>query len=112
MSTSAFQGWLDAFFASYYRHRPVNATFIGIHTYDDRLPDYSDAGVDAVRADTDTLLAQLRALPAEPLSEADQIDRRLAEGFLEIQRWEYDSAHFQAGNPCVYTGEAAFGALS
>ena len=32
---------LDAFFESYYRLRPVNATFTGVHDYDDRLPDWS-----------------------------------------------------------------------
>ncbi len=38
----AFNKWLDDFFHSYYRHRPVNATFIGVHDYDDRLPDFSE----------------------------------------------------------------------
>jgi hypothetical protein len=37
-STPAFSAWLDHFFASYFRHRPVNATFVGVHAYDDRLP--------------------------------------------------------------------------
>ena len=30
---------LDAFFSAYYRRRPVNATFTGVHDFDDRLPD-------------------------------------------------------------------------
>ncbi len=36
-----FGAWLGRFFASYYRHRPVNATFIGEHDYDPLLPDFS-----------------------------------------------------------------------
>lgn len=108
----AFTSWLDAFFASYYRHRPVNATFVGVHDYDDRLPDYSEQGIAAVQSDMAALLQQLGELPAEPLNDAEMLDRRLAEGFLQIQRWEYDSLHFARGNPCVYTGEAAFGMLS
>jgi hypothetical protein len=32
----AFKAWLDDFFSAYYRHHPVNATFIGVHQYDDR----------------------------------------------------------------------------
>lgn len=32
------RAWLDAFFAAYYRHRPVNATCIGAHTHDNYLP--------------------------------------------------------------------------
>ncbi|HEU5012879.1 MAG TPA: DUF885 domain-containing protein [Roseiflexaceae bacterium] len=108
----AFQNWLDAFFASYYRHRPVNATFVGVHDYDDRLPDFSEQGIAAVQSDMAALLQQLGVLPDEPLRAAETLDRRLAEGFLRIQQWEYDSLHFARGNPCVYTGEAAFGVLS
>ena len=108
----AFSAWLDDFFASYYRHRPVNATFIGLHDYDDRLPDYSESGVGDALADAQTLLSRLAALPPEPLNVAQRLDRRLAEGFLRIQRWEYDSPHFRWQNPSLHTGEAIFGVLS
>ncbi len=114
MSTDApaFTAWLNDFFDHYYRRRPVNATFIGVHTYDDRLPDYSDNGAGDTLAEMGTLLARLKSLPAESLSVTESIDRRLAEGFLKIQDWEYRSSHFQAGNPSTYTGEAIFGLIS
>jgi uncharacterized protein (DUF885 family) len=110
----AFGEWLDRFFASYYRHRPVNATFVGVHEHDDRLPDCSEQGMAAMLGDAEALLAQLRALPAEELSPAEAVDRRLAEGFLEIQRWEARSAQFgfPLRNPSLVTGEAVFGVLS
>ena len=48
--------WLDSFFAQYYRHRPVNATFIGRHETDHRLPDLSENGAgDCLAAMTDLL---------------------------------------------------------
>src|SRR4051794_37235003 len=108
----AFTAWLDDFFASYYQHRPVNATFIGIHAHDHRLPNYSEHGLGDALADAETLLARLHDLPNEPLSAAEAIDHKLAAGFLNIQRWELRSRHFQHGNPCAYTGEAAFGIIS
>lgn len=101
--------WLDRFFRSYYQHRPVNATFIGVHDYDHRLPDFSEAGTADVLAEMQQLLAT-RPVLADPSAEA--IDLRLARGFLEIQIWEYQSDHFHRGNPCLYTGEATFGAMS
>jgi uncharacterized protein (DUF885 family) len=110
-SAPAFSAWLDDFFASYYRHRPVNATFIGMHEHDDRLPDYSDSGVGDALGDAEGLLSRLAALAPEPLDAAQRLDRRLAEGFLRIQRWEYDSPHFRWQNPSLYTGEAIFGVL-
>jgi len=108
----AFAAWLDDFFAAYYRRRPVNATFIGIHTWDDRLPDLSEAGMDETAAEMATLLSRLGDLPSEPLTPAERLDRRLAEGFLEIQLWESGSGHFARGNPSLYIGEAVFGAMS
>ena len=108
----AFTAWLDDFFASYYQHRPVNATFIGVHAHDERLPDYSEHGLGDALADAEALLSRLRDLPNELLSAAEAIDRKLALGFLDIQRWELRSQHFQHGNPCAYTGEAAFGIIS
>jgi len=105
--------WLDAFFASYYRHRPVNATFIGVHQYDDRLPDYSPAGVAAVRAEMAALLRQLDdGSVAPPATPAEATDLTLARGFLALQSWEYDSSHFVTANPTVYTGEAIFGVIA
>ena len=41
----AFTLWLDDVLASFWRHRPVTATYAGVHAYDDRLPDYSEHGV-------------------------------------------------------------------
>jgi uncharacterized protein (DUF885 family) len=108
----AFDAWLDDFFASYYRHRPVNATFIGWHEHDHRLPDLSDAGIDAVRSEMQTLRRRLTILPGEPLSDAQTIDQRLAAGFLEIQEWEYEAPTFWRGNPSLATGEAVFGIIS
>ncbi len=108
----ALQAWLDDFFAAYYRRRPVSATFIGVHDYDHELPDYSPEGVAAMVDEVDALLRRYRALPDEPRSVAEAMDGELAAGFLEIQQWELASGHFQAGNPCVYTGEAIFGVIS
>ena len=108
----AFSAWLDDFFAAYYCRRPVNATFIGLHEYDNQLCDFSERGAGDTLAEIETLLNRLRSLSPESLSAAESLDRKLAEGFLEIQLWEYTSQHFHLGNPSLYTGEAIFGILS
>jgi uncharacterized protein (DUF885 family) len=113
MTTSArtIHSWLDDFFAAYYRHRPVNATFIGDHRYDHLLPDLSENGAGDCLADMARLLEQLDALPEASLSSSEAIDRKLAAGFLRIQQWEFASTHFHRGNPSYYTGEAIFGII-
>ncbi len=107
-----FSRWLDGFFAAYYRRRPVNATFIGVHAHDHLLPDFSEEAMAGAVEEMRAQLRHLRSLPDEPLTQAEAIDRRLAEGFLEIALWEAASSHFEHGNPSLYTGEAVFGVLS
>jgi uncharacterized protein (DUF885 family) len=106
-----FQAWLARFFESYYHHRPVNATFIGEHRFDHTLPDFSAAGVAAAMADAAALLRDAAVIDTTTLSPVERIDKRLAEGFLRIQQWEFASQHFQRGNPSLYTGEAIFGVI-
>jgi uncharacterized protein (DUF885 family) len=108
----AFGSWLDDFFGAYYRRRPVNATFIGVHDHDAALPDLSEQGAGDTVAEMEQLLRRVRSLPPEPLGTGEAVDRALAEGYLEIQLWEYASTHFYGGNPTFYTGEAIFGVLS
>ncbi|MGD2068437.1 MAG: DUF885 family protein [Gemmatimonadota bacterium] len=111
--------WLDRFFDSCHRHRPVDATFIGVHDHDHLLPDFSESGVGEALADVLDLLASSDALPGAdgpgavgPAGDAEALDLRLARGFLRIGRWELTGGHFHRGNPSLYTGEAAFGFLS
>jgi hypothetical protein len=124
--------WLDRFFSSYFAHRPVNATFIGLHDWDHQLPDFSETGAGDALADMQALLKESGAFPefpgpalesenrdvspgSDPIFSArkvERLDHRIAEGFLRTQIWEYQSDHFHRGNPSLYTGEAVFGYLS
>ncbi|MGD8322367.1 MAG: DUF885 family protein, partial [Gemmatimonadota bacterium] len=108
----SFDAWMDAFFASYYMRRPVNATFVGVHEYDHRLPDLSENGAGDTLADMETLLQGSRDLDPAVLEPVEQVDLRLARGFLRIQLRELESRHFLQGNPSLYTGEAIFGVMS
>ncbi|HEX3721764.1 MAG TPA: DUF885 family protein, partial [Nitrolancea sp.] len=108
----AFTDWLDEFLTSYYQHRPVNATFIGVHEHDHRLPDLSEDGIDAVVSDMRALRTRLAELPPESLNPAEALDRQLAAGFLEIQEWEYGAPTFWRGNPSLAAGEAVFSIIS
>jgi hypothetical protein len=105
---------LDAFFASYYRRRPVNATFTGIHDYDDRLPDWSPEGLAATADEMRSIRVALGDAPADrsALRDVAVRDRVLAASFLDLQIAEIDGPHFQRGNPSLALGEAAFGVIS
>lgn len=114
--------WLDAFFEAYYARHPVNATFIGIHEHDHRLPDLSEHGLGDMLAEMRALLAaapELRPVApvpggahAQPQAVIDALDIELARGHLEIRIAELESSHFERGNPSVHASEAVFGVLS
>jgi hypothetical protein len=105
---------LAAFFDSYYRLRPVNATFTGVHDFDDRLPDWSPDGLAAAVDDMRRLRASFGDGVTSPaaLRDVGSRDQALAASFLDVQVAEVESLHFQRGNPSLAIGEAAFGVIS
>lgn len=104
--------WLDEFFEAYYRHRPVNASYVGLVDHAERLPDYSDAGIADSEADRESLLASLPEALVGPEHGGERLDLELARGLLEIQRWEDEAPHFHRGNPSHHVGEAVFGLMA
>lgn len=108
----ALDAWLDRFFTQYYAARPVNATFIGVHEHDHRLPDVSAAGRAHNVAEMGALRAELAALPLTAVDEVRRTDALLADGFLELQIMEAELPQFHLGNPALYTGEAVFSVIS
>ncbi|HEY6101927.1 MAG TPA: DUF885 family protein [bacterium] len=103
---------LDAYLDWYYATYPVNATFIGMHDHDDRLPDLSPAGVAEGVAGLEALRGRLQLLPSEPMTASERLDRLLVEGALDIQAWELTSRDFYLANPSLHTGEAIFGVIA
>lgn len=108
----AVDAWLDQFFAQYYAARPVNATFIGIHEHDHRLPDVSVDGLARNVTEMQALRAELAALPLTGVDDVRRTDALLADGFLELQITEANLPQFHLGNPALYTGEAVFSVIS
>ncbi len=107
---------LDRFFDTFYRQRPVTATFTGLHAHDDRLPDWSPAGLaaqaDELRALRASLEAAGRVADDRVRAFPGEVDLALADATLEIALAEQASGHFVHRNPTMWTGEAIFGVLS
>jgi peptide/nickel transport system substrate-binding protein len=106
---------LDRFFEHYYRARPVQATFTGMHENDHLLPDWSPEGLEATVAEMHalrTLLGGDAPTGREAIAFPDDIDLTLADAFLEIQIAEHESGHFIHRNPALWTGEAIFSIIA
>jgi hypothetical protein len=107
---------LDRFFDTFYRQRPVAATFTGLHHHDAMLPDWSATGLARAADQMRALRRDLDAAGGVP-DEAvtifpSQADLALADGALEIALAEHESRHFVHANPSLWTGEAIFGVIS
>lgn len=109
---------LDRFFATLYRLRPVDATFIGMHDLDHRMPDWSPAGHEATTGSWEGARSALRG----SLDGADEdsatvsgdwarIDTSLALSHCDLAIAELSGSHVSRGNPSLAIGEAAFGVI-
>ena len=109
---------LDRFFDHYYRRRPVNATFTGMHAYDAQLPDWSREGLEALDDEMRGLHTELAVTHAAPdrahhyRDDVELLDAELARAFLEIQLAENAGTHGVRRNPALWTGEAIFSIIS
>jgi hypothetical protein len=105
--------WLDRFFDSYYRLRPVNATFTGMHRFDHLLPDWSPDGLEQLAREMRTLRRDARPFISSTLdARPANLDVVLADAFLEIQLAELEGTHFIRGNPSLWVGEAVFAIIA
>ncbi|MGQ0649164.1 MAG: DUF885 family protein [Gemmatimonadaceae bacterium] len=121
---------VDEFFATLYETRPVDATFIGVHHRDHRLPDWSPAGHEralgawhsqraalaAAQPGAPRLASPVTRLPSDQdVSASDddwsRIDLALAASHCDITVAELAGAHFSRGNPSLAIGEAAFSVI-
>ena len=96
----------------------MNATFTGVHEYDEHLPDWSVAGMSAMNAEMRAIARDLSIQHPTPTSvrgyidDVNVLDAELARGFLEIQLAENAGSHGVRGNPALWTGEALFAIIS
>lgn len=127
LSDLPVDAWTRDALAAHLERHPVDATFIGVHDHDHRLPDVSPEGVEATIDSMKNALADVGGAPGSSRTEeagaAEEsgpagdlreafahLDRRLMRGFLSSRVWEYESGHGSA-NPSVHTGDAVFGLM-
>ncbi|MBI4457320.1 MAG: DUF885 domain-containing protein [Acidobacteria bacterium] len=72
--------WLDDSF----RLRPLEATALGVHTFDDQLGDFSAAGFRAQGELAQKYLSALEQIPVASLSPPAQADYRVLQGALKV----------------------------
>src|SRR4029077_15739223 len=95
--------------ADYYAWRnenyPVRSSDVGLHTWDDRLTDYSPAKIAGRAQHVHSLLEKVRAMKTDDWPKNDRIDWILFRAQLENVDFGGRVLKFERTNPQVYTDE-------
>jgi hypothetical protein len=101
---------VDAFLAHFWRFRPVDATFMGEHAHNDRLPPVGAAALAQERAGL-AALAEALAGSDEPAETSARLDRRMIAAEVAFQAAQAERRP-RFDNPAWASGEAAFAIVS
>ncbi len=107
-----FHKYEDKFLSQYFRDNPVNATWIGVHDYDGKWPDYH---TNAIR-DRLEMLKQFRSMfnsiRNEELSLDDRIDLELILNAIEKEEFNWTELKSYTWNPLMYVSTLGYGIQS
>ncbi|HPB22314.1 MAG TPA: DUF885 family protein, partial [Novosphingobium sp.] len=102
-----FKALGDAYIAAVERLSPVEATALGLHASDARLPDITPAGRHARQREWQRLLARIGQIDPAKLSRNQQVDRAVLANELRYRLWGDLTLQEWAWNPQVYNDAAA-----
>ena len=100
--TVDWQGTVDAFIQGYFEHNPTDAANAGKHEFDGKLPDWSQAGL---QANSDWLHAQrntIAGIPDSALNAQQKFQREYVLAVIDKALFWLDDAHFPTRNPAFY----------
>ncbi len=87
----------------YYKQDPSNATYLGIHKYDDLIADYSAASITAEVEAIKSFQAKLDAVDAEALSPESQLDFEQTKNTLDGMLLRNEVIRPLAKDPDIYS---------
>jgi uncharacterized protein (DUF885 family) len=93
-------------------HYPVRSSDAGLHTWDDRLTDYSPAAIAERARHTRSVLDQVRAMKVDSWPKDDQIDWLLFRSQLEAVDFDTRILKSERSDPQTYVNECAGGIFS
>jgi uncharacterized protein (DUF885 family) len=94
------------------QHYPVASSDAGLHTWDDKLTNYSLSAILARRLEVKEILGKVRAMRTENWSKDDRIDWLLFKSQLEQIEFFNRVMDFEATDPQLYVNECSNGIFS
>lgn len=107
-----FEALANKFIGELLEMNPEWATILGEHRYDNRLRDYSLAGVKKSREFNEKYLKELKQIPLEKLSKDNNVDARIMRDNLEYNIFQIDVLREHEWNPLAYNVGGAIDSLA
>jgi uncharacterized protein (DUF885 family) len=104
-ATAALHKMADDYYAWRNENYPVRSSDAGLHTWDDRLTDYSPAKIAGRAEHVRSLLEKVRAIKTDTWPKEARIDWILFRAELESVDFGSRILKFEQTNPQIYTGE-------
>jgi uncharacterized protein (DUF885 family) len=105
MGAAALHTLANDYYAWRNENYPVRSSDAGLHTWDDRLTDYSSAKIAERTQHVHALLEKVRAMKIDSWPKDERIDAILFRAQLENADFEDRVLKFERTNPQVYVGE-------
>src|SRR6266404_4174957 len=105
MGAAALRKLADDYYNWRNQNDPTSSTQAGLHTWDDKLADYSPAKIAERAQHVRALLDKVRAFKTDNWSKDDKIDALLFRSQLENVDFGNRVLKFEFTNPQTYTGE-------
>ncbi len=101
---AAFAKAADEYLAGFLAWRPQTGTTLGLHQYDGRITDFSQASLNAELARLKTFERRLGALATTDLSPGASYDYRILRGAIKREIFGFEQMQIYSRNPMTYAG--------
>ena len=102
-----FAAFVDDYYAAQFAADPVQATYAGVHTYDDRLADLGAPAIARRAAQLKQFQTRLAALTKTDLAPADATDAVILAHAIRAELLDLEGVQDWKRNPVVYLGKPA-----
>jgi len=106
-SPAALRQMAHEYYAWEAQEYPVGASDQGLHTWDDRLTDFSSAAIERRRRHVHELLERVRGMKTGGWAKDDRIDRILFQAQLEWPDFDVRVLRSEESNPLIYIRECS-----
>jgi uncharacterized protein (DUF885 family) len=109
----SFEAVADAYLDKvYFPYQPSTATLSGVHSYDDRLEDFSRVSIDHEIAGLKASLKQVEATPVAGLDQSTRGDRELVLSSIHSRLLTLEVVRYWEKNPDMYSGAVSNAAFT